>query len=76
MVVVGVGVGQDDATVAEDVRGPDGPYRVTARYLVGRDGPHSSRLARMAEPTIWERRKRPVDVPSCQGRAPAVVCAV
>ena len=24
-----------------DVRGPDGPYRVTARYLVGCDGAHS-----------------------------------
>ncbi|MFF2131304.1 FAD-dependent monooxygenase [Streptomyces olivochromogenes] len=36
-----VGVGQDDATVTADVRGPDGPYRVTARYLVGCDGPRS-----------------------------------
>ncbi|WP_158839573.1 FAD-dependent monooxygenase [Saccharothrix deserti] len=36
-----VGVGQDDATVTADVRGPDGPYRVTARYLVGCDGAHS-----------------------------------
>ena len=35
------GVSQDDATVAADVRGPDGPYRVTARYLVGCDGAHS-----------------------------------
>ena len=34
-------VSQDDATVAADVRGPDGPYRVTARYLVGCDGAHS-----------------------------------
>ena len=32
---------QDDATVTADVRGPDGPYRVTARYLVGCDGAHS-----------------------------------
>jgi 2-polyprenyl-6-methoxyphenol hydroxylase-like FAD-dependent oxidoreductase len=36
-----VGVSQDDATVTADVRGPDGPYRVTARYLVGCDGGHS-----------------------------------
>ena len=36
-----VGVSQDDATVTADVRGPDGPYRVTARYLVGCDGAHS-----------------------------------
>ena len=35
------GVSQDDATVAADVRGPDRPYRVTARYLVGCDGAHS-----------------------------------
>ena len=34
------GVSQDDATVAADVRGPQGPYRVTARYLVGCDGAH------------------------------------
>ena len=27
--------------VAADVRGPDGPYRVTARYLAGCDGAHS-----------------------------------
>jgi 2-polyprenyl-6-methoxyphenol hydroxylase-like FAD-dependent oxidoreductase len=36
-----VGVSQDDATVTADVRGPDGPYRVAARYLVGCDGAHS-----------------------------------
>ncbi|MEV1242609.1 FAD-dependent monooxygenase [Nonomuraea sp. NPDC049750] len=36
-----VGVSQDDATVTADVRGPDGPYQVTARYLVGCDGPRS-----------------------------------
>jgi 2-polyprenyl-6-methoxyphenol hydroxylase-like FAD-dependent oxidoreductase len=35
------GVSQDDATATADVRGPDGPYRVTARYLVGCDGAHS-----------------------------------
>ncbi len=35
------GVSQDDATVTADVQGPDGPCRVTARYLVGCDGAHS-----------------------------------
>jgi 2-polyprenyl-6-methoxyphenol hydroxylase-like FAD-dependent oxidoreductase len=35
------GVSQDGAAVTADVRGPDGPYRVTARYLVGCDGAHS-----------------------------------
>jgi 2-polyprenyl-6-methoxyphenol hydroxylase-like FAD-dependent oxidoreductase len=35
------GASQDDATVTADVRGPQGPYRVTARYLVGCDGAHS-----------------------------------
>jgi len=32
------GLTQDDDSVTADVRGPDGPYRVTARYLVGCDG--------------------------------------
>jgi 2-polyprenyl-6-methoxyphenol hydroxylase-like FAD-dependent oxidoreductase len=36
-----VGVSQDDAAVTADVRGPAGPYRVTARYLVGCDGARS-----------------------------------
>ncbi|MFI5486728.1 FAD-dependent monooxygenase [Micromonospora echinaurantiaca] len=36
-----VGVTQDDATVTADVRGPDGPARVAARYLVGCDGGRS-----------------------------------
>ncbi|MGW2815626.1 FAD-dependent monooxygenase [Streptomyces sp. NPDC001415] len=35
------GVSQDDAAVTVDVRGPDGPYRITARYLVGCDGARS-----------------------------------
>ncbi|HLH59769.1 MAG TPA: FAD-dependent monooxygenase [Streptosporangiaceae bacterium] len=35
------GVSGDDAAVTVDVRGPDGPYRLTARYLVGCDGAHS-----------------------------------
>ena len=36
-----VGISQDDAAVTTDVRGPDGAYRVTARYLVGCDGSRS-----------------------------------
>ncbi|MFF3226808.1 FAD-dependent monooxygenase [Nocardia suismassiliense] len=36
-----VGVSQDDATVTAQVRGPDGLYQVTARYLVGCDGGRS-----------------------------------
>jgi 2-polyprenyl-6-methoxyphenol hydroxylase-like FAD-dependent oxidoreductase len=36
-----VGLSQDDATVTAHVRGPDGSYHVTARYLVGCDGAHS-----------------------------------
>jgi 2-polyprenyl-6-methoxyphenol hydroxylase-like FAD-dependent oxidoreductase len=35
------GVSQDDAAVTADVRGPDGPYQVTARYLAGCDGARS-----------------------------------
>lgn len=42
-----VGLSQDGATVTADVRGPDGPDRVTARYLVGCDGA-SSRVRDMA----------------------------
>ncbi|HVT70507.1 MAG TPA: FAD-dependent monooxygenase [Trebonia sp.] len=34
-------VRQDDAAVTADVRGPDGAYRVSARYLAGCDGAHS-----------------------------------
>jgi 2-polyprenyl-6-methoxyphenol hydroxylase-like FAD-dependent oxidoreductase len=36
-----VGASQDDAAVTADVLGSDGPYRVTARYLVGCDGGYS-----------------------------------
>ncbi|MFI9407246.1 FAD-dependent monooxygenase [Nocardia sp. NPDC052316] len=36
-----IGVSQDDATVTAQVRGPDGTYEVTARYLVGCDGGRS-----------------------------------
>ncbi|WP_240796525.1 DUF664 domain-containing protein [Streptomyces sp. RFCAC02] len=32
---------QDDDRVVVDVRGPEGPYRVTGRYLVGCDGARS-----------------------------------
>ncbi len=42
-----VGLSHDDATVTADVRGPDGPDRVTARYLVGCDGA-SGRVRDMA----------------------------
>ncbi|MET9487129.1 FAD-dependent monooxygenase [Nocardia sp. NPDC006630] len=35
------GVSQDETAVTVDVRGPDGRYRVTARYLVGCDGGRS-----------------------------------
>ncbi len=35
------GVSQDDAAVTADVRGPAGPYQVTARYLAGCDGARS-----------------------------------
>ena len=36
------GASQQDATAAADVHGPDGPYQVTARFLVGCDGAHST----------------------------------
>jgi 2-polyprenyl-6-methoxyphenol hydroxylase-like FAD-dependent oxidoreductase len=35
------GLSQDDGAVTLDVRGPDGDYRLRARYLVGCDGAHS-----------------------------------
>ncbi|NUS92325.1 MAG: FAD-binding monooxygenase [Nocardia sp.] len=34
-------VRQDDTSVTAEVTGPDGPYRITARYLVGCDGGRS-----------------------------------
>ncbi|MGP4016124.1 FAD-dependent monooxygenase [Saccharopolyspora sp. 5N708] len=36
-----VGLSQDDDAVTVDVAGPDGPYQLRARYLVGADGAHS-----------------------------------
>ncbi|MGW5386588.1 FAD-dependent monooxygenase [Nocardia sp. NPDC003963] len=36
-----VAVRQDDSSVTAEVSGPDGPYRITARYLVGCDGGRS-----------------------------------
>lgn len=36
-----IAVDQTDTTVTAEARGPAGPYRVTARYLVGCDGPRS-----------------------------------
>ncbi|WP_444963793.1 FAD-dependent monooxygenase [Nocardiopsis sp. M1B1] len=36
-----VGLSQDDAAATVDVRGPDGPYRASAHYLVGCDGARS-----------------------------------
>jgi 2-polyprenyl-6-methoxyphenol hydroxylase-like FAD-dependent oxidoreductase len=36
-----VALTQNGATVTAEARGPDGPSRVTARYLVGCDGAHS-----------------------------------
>ncbi|WP_063780546.1 FAD-dependent monooxygenase [Nonomuraea sp. SBT364] len=35
------GAVQDEAAVTVDVQGPDGPYQVSARYLVGCDGARS-----------------------------------
>jgi 2-polyprenyl-6-methoxyphenol hydroxylase-like FAD-dependent oxidoreductase len=43
-----VGLSQDEATVTADVRGSDGQYRVTARYLIGCDGAQS-RVRDMAD---------------------------
>lgn len=36
-----VGLAQDDDAVIVDVAGPDGPYQLRTRYLVGADGAHS-----------------------------------
>ena len=64
-----VGVSQDDAMVTADARGPDGPYRVTARYLEGCDGPRSrvremtgsrSPAPHMQRSTGWARPPCPI----------------
>jgi len=36
------GFTQDDGSITIDVAGPDGPYQLTAGYLVGADGGHST----------------------------------
>jgi 2-polyprenyl-6-methoxyphenol hydroxylase-like FAD-dependent oxidoreductase len=36
-----LGFAQDEDSVTVDARGPQGSYQLTARYLVGCDGPHS-----------------------------------
>jgi 2-polyprenyl-6-methoxyphenol hydroxylase-like FAD-dependent oxidoreductase len=43
-----IGLSQDEASVTAEVSGPDGPDRVTARYLVGCDGA-SSRVRDLAD---------------------------
>lgn len=47
-------VAQNESHVSVDVRGPDGPYRVTAQYLVGCDGVRSPvrRMAGIAFPGV------------------------
>ncbi|MEV0646638.1 FAD-dependent monooxygenase [Phytomonospora sp. NPDC050363] len=49
-----VAVGQDDAGVTVEVLGPDGPYTMSARYLVGCDGGRSRirELAGIAFPGV------------------------
>ncbi|MFF3669663.1 FAD-dependent monooxygenase [Microtetraspora malaysiensis] len=48
------GLTQDDDGVSADVSGPDGPYRVRARYLVGADGgrSHTRKLAGIDFPGV------------------------
>ena len=64
-----VGVSQDSAAVTAAVRGPDGPYQVTARYLVGCDGAHArfaagpgsrSQAPPIQRSTGWPRSPCPV----------------
>lgn len=47
-----IGLSQDEDAVTAEVTGPDGPYRLRARYLVGADGAHSRtrKLAGIAFP--------------------------
>ncbi|MFI6575212.1 FAD-dependent monooxygenase [Nocardiopsis sp. NPDC050513] len=40
-----VGLEQDGESVTAEVEGPDGPYRLRARHLVGADGGHSATRA-------------------------------
>ncbi|MEV4399139.1 FAD-dependent monooxygenase [Nonomuraea sp. NPDC049607] len=44
------GISQDDTAVTVDVLGPDGPYQVVGRYLVGCDGARSRVRDRAAVP--------------------------
>ncbi|RSN15481.1 FAD-binding monooxygenase [Nonomuraea sp. WAC 01424] len=44
------GISQDDTAVTVDVLGPDGPYQVVGRYLVGCDGARSRVRDRAAIP--------------------------
>ncbi len=52
------GLAQDADTVTVEVTGPDGPYRLQARYLVGADGGHSAtrRLAGIGFPGVTTDR--------------------
>jgi 2-polyprenyl-6-methoxyphenol hydroxylase-like FAD-dependent oxidoreductase len=53
-----VGLAQDDESVTADVVGPDGPYKLRARYLVGADGAHSvtRKLSGIAFPGVTHDR--------------------
>ncbi|TDE58827.1 FAD-dependent oxidoreductase [Nonomuraea mesophila] len=48
------GLSQDDDAVTADITGPDGPYRLQARYLIGADGAHSTtrKLSGIAFPGV------------------------
>jgi 2-polyprenyl-6-methoxyphenol hydroxylase-like FAD-dependent oxidoreductase len=64
------GLSQDTEAVAVEVSGPDGPYRLTARYLAGADGGHSPtrKLAGIAFPGVTKddtvSRQAHVSVPA------------
>lgn len=53
-----VGLSQDDDAVIVDIAGPDGEYRLRARYLIGADGAHSTtrKLSGIAFPGIAYER--------------------
>lgn len=57
---------QDDDIVTMDVRGPDGPYRVTAQYLVGCDGAHS----RVCDMAASRSRAPHIQRPTGSARSP------